>query len=366
MLILPVPLFRIVLANALVTNTDESLHKAARVVNALIQHPQNIDPVQAMLLRSLLSALNDPKRTLFARRYGFEPALNQLLERLADQTDQTRLEIGSTTEQLLASYADLLWQRNESNHLQPRNPPSQSDNAYWIDQFYSDDTFDDAENITVQSARLLSEGFQRQLISDTSYQALNRVLDLEYDIYAARPIAARSQSKLKHPISSQEREGRLFSMMERSLAEPETVEAIETMIRQLGAEESPVQTLQDYQQQLIALEEQNKQRLFNAHQRGMERTEGLHIPNAEQESRLNEPMYEEEEEQEAQQKQESDRQHDDELAQTAANLLDRVSDNQTSKFKNSAFLGLMRQLADREVRVEGDKMVPVSNAAILL
>jgi len=71
-------------------------------------------------------------------------------------------------------------------------------------------------------------------------------------------------------------------------------------------------------------------------------------------------VMDEESEQQRRDQRELDRQNDDELAQTAANLLERVSDNQTSKFKNSAFLGLMRQLADREVRVEGDKMVPVS------
>ncbi|KAG9702927.1 hypothetical protein KCU73_g18239, partial [Aureobasidium melanogenum] len=71
-------------------------------------------------------------------------------------------------------------------------------------------------------------------------------------------------------------------------------------------------------------------------------------------------LMNEQAERQRQEQRELDRQNDDELAQTAANLLERVSDNQTSKFKNSAFLGLMRQLADREIRVEGDKMVPTN------
>lgn len=53
---------------------------------------------------------------------------------------------------------------------------------------------------------------------------------------------------------------------------------------------------------------------------------------------------------------------DDEMAQTAGHLLERVSDNTSEKFKNSQFLSLMRRLRDREVRVEGDKMVEVSTA----
>ncbi|KAL1599570.1 hypothetical protein SLS60_007373 [Paraconiothyrium brasiliense] len=69
--------------------------------------------------------------------------------------------------------------------------------------------------------------------------------------------------------------------------------------------------------------------------------------------------------QQAEQKQEQQQQpnHDeDEMAQTAGRLLERVSDNTSEKFQNSQFLELMRRLRDREVRVEGDKMVEVSTA----
>ncbi|KAJ9626429.1 hypothetical protein H2203_004061 [Taxawa tesnikishii (nom. ined.)] len=55
---------------------------------------------------------------------------------------------------------------------------------------------------------------------------------------------------------------------------------------------------------------------------------------------------------------------DDELAQTAADLLAKVSDNKTSKFQNSAFLGLMRKLADHQVKVEGDKMVETGSTPL--
>lgn len=48
---------------------------------------------------------------------------------------------------------------------------------------------------------------------------------------------------------------------------------------------------------------------------------------------------------------------DDALAATAGELLERVVDNQSDKFQNSQFLGLMRKLRDREVKVDGDKMV---------
>ncbi|KAF2471992.1 uncharacterized protein BDR25DRAFT_221979 [Lindgomyces ingoldianus] len=53
---------------------------------------------------------------------------------------------------------------------------------------------------------------------------------------------------------------------------------------------------------------------------------------------------------------------DDDMAETAGRLLERVADNTSEKFQNSQFLELMRRLRDREVRVDGDKMVEVSNA----
>lgn len=51
---------------------------------------------------------------------------------------------------------------------------------------------------------------------------------------------------------------------------------------------------------------------------------------------------------------------DDALAATAQELLEKVEHNTSDKFRNSQFLGLMRKLRDREMRVEGNDMVEVS------
>jgi hypothetical protein len=56
-----------------------------------------------------------------------------------------------------------------------------------------------------------------------------------------------------------------------------------------------------------------------------------------------------------------EQQDPDALARTAAQLLDSVKNNQSSKFQNSQFLELMRQLRDREVTVEGDKIVGMND-----
>lgn len=47
----------------------------------------------------------------------------------------------------------------------------------------------------------------------------------------------------------------------------------------------------------------------------------------------------------------------DALARTAGQLLNSVRSNQSNKFQNSEFLGLMRQFRDREVTVKGDGIV---------
>ena len=47
----------------------------------------------------------------------------------------------------------------------------------------------------------------------------------------------------------------------------------------------------------------------------------------------------------------------DELARTAGNLLENLKGDQSKKFQESNFLSLMRQLRDREVKVDGDRIV---------
>ena len=50
----------------------------------------------------------------------------------------------------------------------------------------------------------------------------------------------------------------------------------------------------------------------------------------------------------------------EELARTAGQLIDNLRDETSTKFQQSSFMELMRQLRDKEVRVEGDTMVSVS------
>ncbi|KAK4964231.1 hypothetical protein LTR66_007909 [Elasticomyces elasticus] len=63
------------------------------------------------------------------------------------------------------------------------------------------------------------------------------------------------------------------------------------------------------------------------------------------------------------QREASARSDEDDLAATAGQLLEKVADNKTQKFQDSIFFGLMRKLRDREVTVQGDKMVETGVAS---
>ena len=113
---------------------------------------------------------------------------------------------------------------------------------------------------------------------------------------------------------------------------------------------------QDYQLQLMLLEQANKKRLMLARQEqdAMAREA---LARLEEEPILEEALTEEQQQDE--QKQQED---NDALARTAHELLEKIEHNKTDKFQNSQFLGLMRKLRDREMKVEGDKMVETVRA----
>ncbi|KAL8672169.1 MAG: hypothetical protein Q9168_003368 [Polycauliona sp. 1 TL-2023] len=55
----------------------------------------------------------------------------------------------------------------------------------------------------------------------------------------------------------------------------------------------------------------------------------------------------------------SNEQDADELARTAGQLLENVKHDQSTKFRESNFFSLMRQLRDKEVKVEGDSIIDI-------
>lgn len=55
----------------------------------------------------------------------------------------------------------------------------------------------------------------------------------------------------------------------------------------------------------------------------------------------------------------------DELSKTAGLLINAVQQEANTKFKNSAFLSLMRQLRDREVTIQGTEMIQIKDNALI-
>ncbi|KAF2431157.1 hypothetical protein EJ08DRAFT_660304 [Tothia fuscella] len=66
-------------------------------------------------------------------------------------------------------------------------------------------------------------------------------------------------------------------------------------------------------------------------------------------------------EQEQQQEPNQKGQDDEELSRTAGELLNSIKDDTSQKFRESVFLSLMRRIRDKEVRVEGENFVEVSD-----
>lgn len=155
------------------------------------------------------------------------------------------------------------------------------------------------------------------------------------------------------------------------------VELVEQQVQQEQSQGD--QALSDYQMQLALLEQQKKRSLLLARQ---QRDQAQHqkadielgqdvIINGsadlstrsdhlvEQDLKDSDLLLQQDEDQRA-----DPQLHDeaDDLARTAGQLLDSVRHDQSQKFQDSSFLALMRQLRDREVRVEGDRMIDVSTS----
>lgn len=374
------PLIRLALLKAIMDGTDHSLHEAALFVQHLSRYRfHHIDPVQAMLLRPIITRLNDQSRSNFAQRYCFTALLADLDNQC--QHAEKGAHITRQDEQLLAAYADCLWGRDQSNHLQTTQDDAQ-DEEYWrVSLEESMDNYLDS-NLSTQALNMLRE---TNLYGFPAEGGMRRVQDLELDAYRTRQHFPTSHfAELGDP------QNQLLNMAQTLSEDPQVQEAAKSF--PVSRNSNPA--LDDYATQLNALEQEQKKRLMNMAQQNLgtpeqrsrkrtiissaeERQAGLDKIKAQYAferqamldgiDRIQTPQeiirpLEDEQLPQQQQQQDQPTQADDELAQTAADLLDKISHERSSKFQNSAFLGLMRKLADREVKVEGDKMVEVSTS----
>ncbi|KAL1306844.1 hypothetical protein AAFC00_005500 [Neodothiora populina] len=352
------PLIRLALLTAIVDGSDGMLHEAALFVHHLNTYdPEKMDPAQAMLLRPLITRLADATRSPFVKRYDASALLQELSTKL--ESVGKNAKISPEHEQLLAAYADCLWGRDQTNHL-ANVSNYHADTSYWRVSLEENlDNFAEGTP-TSKAMKMLAE---TNLFGFSTPQSMHRVQDLEIKAYQNRPLF-KHQARSAEELGSTDPQAILFSMAMQISSAPELRDAIYTD----GVEEhqrrirsSYIQSRQNAPVNVHSLQAQAQAQQLEE-EAAMLQEETMQDNHADylEQQRWNEQVLEVEREEQKEDHQPT--KDDDELAQTAADLLSKMSSEKSNKFQNSAFMGLMRKLADREVRVEGDKMVETSTS----
>lgn len=318
--------------DAITQNTEDSIHELALMLSLLEQHDDDfIVPHQAALFRPILSHLFErrPEQMPFAARYDINRRAEALYDRFTEiqQTAPEWASMSPKEQKLHREYMHLLPGRIETNHL--AIPASNMEHDLVMQQEIQE-RLEAVENIPLhervwQSMRESLYSFDEVLQTRSSDKVIQMAFaELAYNVQQTDDDQAGTFSD---PLPQIE------AVLHEVSQTPEVIEARE-------AQRAQQASLHEFQRQL---------------------REDVEARNpVSNERRLAEEIMERAREESEQEKQQNQTQDDDALAQTAAELLEKVSDNSTDKFRNSAFLGLMRKLADREVKVEGDKMVDVS------
>ncbi|EME49051.1 hypothetical protein DOTSEDRAFT_40289 [Dothistroma septosporum NZE10] len=165
--------------------------------------------------------------------------------------------------------------------------------------------------------------------------------------FAQPSFAPAMQSKGKEPVMAEQYDESAF---ERAFDQARADMMAE--VEDATQENIEVEDVQNLVEKIEAAAEQEATQMLNESNRDLEELHSMpRMHGADVEYDHHDVLQEEEQSEQRQQ------QEDDALAATAQELLGKVEHNKSDKFKNSQFLGLMRKLADREMRVEGDKMV---------
>lgn len=165
--------------------------------------------------------------------------------------------------------------------------------------------------------------------------------------FAQPSYAPAVQSKGKEPVVAEQYDETAF---ERAFDQARADMMAD--VEDTAQESIAVDDVQDLVEKIEAAAEQEATQMLNESNQDLEDLHAMpRMHGADVELEALDEIQQEEQPDERQQ------QEDDALAATAQELLGKVEHNTSDKFKNSQFLGLMRKLADREVRVEGDKMV---------
>ncbi|PNS19860.1 hypothetical protein CAC42_7827 [Sphaceloma murrayae] len=308
------PLLRMVMYSELINPTEENMHEFARHFALLEKHnPQQIDAQQQYIFAPLFQVLTNRSGLPYSQRYHLQERAEALFSK---------------------------W--TQANLSAPPSADERAERAYHIYQ----ERFKDKYRSSPPSSRSVTDNemlhdVQQQVSTVTGKDVVERV----FDTLHARHI---------DPIFESKSELAPIVELETEILQNSVPKEIVNSLRQTGPESESrrlwaMANRAAFQPEVVELREQvSSQDLFERDKIQLEEAIQALPDQVQQE-----------------QKQENPLQHDenDDLARTAGELLDKVKDNQSTKFQNSQFLDLMRRFRDREVRVEGDKVVETNLSA---
>jgi len=314
--------------------TEQSIHEAALYLSILETHDlKRMNPVQAQLFVPILIRLADVKDYTFTNRYA-------LAERAASIVEQLRFGYPNNpqVQALEGAYRE-----------QAKRSPI---NTYFSSQVRVATDAEMRADLDMQMDRLRDISPERRIfeaISQSQFanpqtltEADLRILRLEADIisnqYSTNPLTTSTQN---YEEMLQDPANWLYSLSYHAVDLPEVVEAREhAQALDPHADLAPMQ---------VPLQHNNLQN------------------NDLQNYPLQMERYSEQEQQQQQQtqptEQELPQRDNDDLSRAAGELVDKLQTNTSAKFQNSSFLALMRRVRDKEIIVEGDKMIESSEAA---
>ncbi|PSK37499.1 hypothetical protein B9Z65_2241 [Elsinoe australis] len=319
------PLLRMVMYSQFLDPTEENMHKFARHFTLLEKHnTQQIDSKQWYLFAPMLRSLASTPQYPFAQRYRLAERARAMFPDWETLEQQTKANPDDRVEHAFAFYDKLRHRlNNQYKHTEAR-ARSVIDNEMMHDIQQQLDKSSGKE-----LAEQVFEGLPHSVVKELhtlrtgEYDVVADENQLMYDSIPAQFYNAKPQQDPGQILERNDANlSAMWNMVHAATFAPEAVEMRDALGTQTPADLDRMQ----FEGAIQALPEQ-----------------------AAQEQQRQEPI-----------------QHDenDDLARTAGQLLDKVKDNQSTKFQNSQFLDLMRRLRDREVRVEGDKMVETNLSAL--
>ncbi|KAG8626174.1 hypothetical protein KVT40_006575 [Elsinoe batatas] len=313
-------LMRMLMWSQLSNPTEENMHKFARSFTLLEKHdPAEIDSTHVRLFDPMFELLQGDRDLIHSPRYElFQRAWKLRNQWKAVPRDPVPDVLAERVEKATAFYNRQLNKvhNDRNSHVWTTRNVLDDEMMHDIEQQVGD------ANVNDVVERVFDNMTASQLDPILALQdEQGSIVDIESDLLQAR-LPERIAKDMIQGGRTQDPLLRLWGAAYMSALGPETVELRD----QMASHEPEILDREQLEEAIQALPEQ-----------------------APQEQRQEDPI-----------------QHDenDDLARTAGELLDKVRDNQSTKFQNSTFLDLMRKLRDREIRVEGDKMVETNLSAL--